>query len=138
MSPGYIFTDPPRPADEDPWVRAATVDVEVMPENLLTACQEEVQDLWSDLSDARNVALGPNRWSMQCDWITERIVVLSRLAGVTDWERIPTDLLLDGTYEGILATAGLDPGELPSTEELRALHAATTNQTSRLTPPAEQ
>ena len=62
---------------------------------------------------------------MHCDWLTTRIVILSRLAGVTSWEEVPTDLLLDGTYAGICAAAGLDPGPQPDPAQIRALIQAT-------------
>jgi hypothetical protein len=93
-----------------------------MPGDLWEACVDETRDLWSDLSTARREAYDQKlRWSMHCDWITTRIVILSRLAGVTDWEQVPTDLVLDGTYAGILATAALDPGPQPDPAQLRAL-----------------
>jgi hypothetical protein len=97
-----------------------------MPDDLLDACQDEARDLWGDLSSARSAALDRSlRWSMHCDWLTTRIVILSRLAGVTSWEEVPTDLLLDGTYAGICAAAGLDPGPQPDPAQIRALIQAT-------------
>jgi hypothetical protein len=89
---------------------------------LLSAAQEEVQDLWADLSSARNYAYDQGeRWSLECDWYTERIVMLSRFAGSPHWDQIPTDLILDGTWPGILRTASLDPGPAPSSEQRHAL-----------------
>jgi hypothetical protein len=106
----------------EPWEKAATVGPEAMPEDLLEACQDETRDPWSDLSSARSAAIDRNtRWSMHCDWLTTRIVILSGLAGVTDWDQIPADLILDGTYAGIMAAAGLDSGPAPDVTQLRAL-----------------
>jgi len=109
-----------------PWETSARVSADCMPDDLLDACQDEARDLWGDLSSARSAALDRSlRWSMHCDWLTTRIVILSRLAGVTSWEEVPTDLLLDGTYAGICAAAGLDPGPQPDSAQLLALIAAT-------------
>lgn len=99
-----------------------------MPGDLWEACVDETGNLWSDLSTARRDAYDQTgRWSLHCDWLVSRIVILSRLAGVTDWDHVPTDLVLDGTYEGILKAAGLPYGPRPSREQLSAL-AYTTGQ----------
>lgn len=111
-----------------PWAEAATVGPDSMPGDLWEACVDETENLWSDLSTSRRDAYDQKtRWSLHCDWLVTRIVILSRMAGVTDWDHVPTDLVLDGTYEGILKTAGLPHGPRPSREQLSAL-AYTTGQ----------
>jgi len=37
--------------------------------------------LWDDLNDAMNEALN-GRWSMRCDWIVERIVMLEKTGAI--------------------------------------------------------
>jgi hypothetical protein len=109
---------------DEPWAKVADVGPEDMPGDLWEACADECEALWGDLSIARREAYNQNqRWSVHCDWLTERIVILSRMAGITDWDHVPVDLVLDGTYEGILRTAVLDPGELPTPEQRSALAA---------------
>jgi len=44
---------------------------------------------------------------MQCDWLTERIIVLSRHVGLTPRDQVPTILGEDGTYDGIVKAAKL-------------------------------
>lgn len=111
-----------------PWAEAAAVGPGDMPGDLWEACVDETENLWSDLSTARRDACNQTaRWSLHCDWLVTRIVILSRMAGVTDWDHVPTDLVLDGTYEGVLKSAGLPHGPRPSREQLSAL-AYTTGQ----------
>jgi hypothetical protein len=83
--------------------------------------RDELADLWSDLSDARGKAAN-REWSMQCDWLTGRIVRLSRLTGATPWKKIPCDLLLDGIYTGIMDQAGV-PFDRPDLDEVAKLAA---------------
>lgn len=70
------------------------------------ALADELVNLWSDLEEQRNHAMD-HVWSAGCNWITERIVRLTRLVGPTPWGKIPTTLLLDGTYAGILDQIGV-------------------------------
>ena len=102
-----------------PWDDAVAAAAEDPPPDAASACREELQYLWTDLSAARNRAYR-NRWSMECDWLTTRIVTLSRIAGVTPWEQVQTNLLLDGTYTGILSGAGLEftPPDLDAVREV--------------------
>src|SRR5690348_14405905 len=81
--------------------------------DLAEAVKNELASLWSDLDTAMRYALKGD-WSMQCDWITERIIRLSRLTDVTPWGQVPYTLLLSGIYQGILTSAGFEfdtPGE---------------------------
>jgi hypothetical protein len=109
---------------DEPWAKAAAIGPEHAPADLWDACVDELEALWGDLSTARREAYR-NGWSVHCDWLTERIVVLSRLAGVTDWDHVPTDLVLDGVYKGILIAAGLPLGPEPTRQQLSALAYAT-------------
>lgn len=93
-----------------------------MPGDLWEACVDETEALWGDLSMARQEAYNRRtQWSQHCDWLTERIVILSRLAGVTDWDHVPAELILNGTYAGILRAAALPTGPEPSDKQLQAL-----------------
>lgn len=83
--------------------------------------RDELSNLWSDLDEAMNRAIN-GRWSMQCDWLTERIVTLTRFAGATPWEQVPTTLLLNGNYQGIMTAAGFHYPP-PDLNEIRRLVA---------------
>ena len=80
------------------------------------ALRDELVNLWSDLGEQRSHALD-GVWSMGCNWVTGRIVRLTRLVGPTPWEKVPTTLLLDGTYAGILDQIGV-PYERPDLDEV--------------------
>lgn len=89
------------------------------------ALVKELEYLWSDLDDAQSHAFN-GVWSMQCDWLTERIVWLTRLTGAaTPWGNIPCTLLLNGIYQGILREAGISFEE-PDLDGVRELIRATT------------
>ena len=87
------------------WDAAVAVAGEEPPANLSAAVAEELIALWSDLSEALHRAAG-RCWSLECDGLVVRIVMLSRLAGATPWQHVPAWLLADGTYQGILRSAG--------------------------------
>ena len=88
------------------WDAAVAVAGEEPPADLPTAVAEELIALWSDLGEARRRAAGRG-WSVECDGLVVRIVMLSRLAGATPWQHVPAALLADGTYQGILRSAGV-------------------------------
>jgi hypothetical protein len=88
------------------WDAAVAVAGEEPPADLLAAAAEELIALWSDLGEALHRAAG-RRWSVECDGLVVRIVMLSRLAGATPWPHIPASLLADGIYQGILRSAGV-------------------------------
>jgi len=87
------------------WDAAVAVAGEEPPANLSAAVAEELIALWSDLSEALHRAAG-RCWSLECGGLVVRIVMLSRLAGATPWQHVPAWLLADGTYQGILRSAG--------------------------------
>jgi hypothetical protein len=95
----------------DEITRAVHQALENPPDDLEAAARQILPDLWSDLDEAKRSAIN-GRWSMACDWITRDIVILSRLAGVTPWQEIPTRLLTDGVYQSIMREAAL-PFEEP-------------------------
>ena len=76
------------------------------PTDLTTAARAEVVHLWSDLAEARRNA---NRgcWSMGCENVAYRIVMLSRIVGATDSGEIDVDVVLDGLYERLHREAGI-------------------------------
>ena len=74
--------------------------------DLSAAVAEELMALWSDLSQALGRA-GGRRWSVECDGLVVRIVMLSRLTGATPWPHVPASLLAEGIYQGILRSAGV-------------------------------
>jgi hypothetical protein len=105
-----------------PWEDTVRANMEAPLLNLIEVVQEELAALWCDLSAARNRAYR-NRWSMECDWLAGRIVTLTRIAGATPWGQIGLDLLLDGTYTGILEAAGAE-FDRPDLDEVRRLWEA--------------
>ena len=88
------------------WDAAVTAAGEEPPTHLLAAVAEELIALWSDLGEAVRRAAGRS-WSVECDGLVVRIVMLSRLAGATPWPHVPASLLADGIYQGILRSAGV-------------------------------
>lgn len=89
------------------------------------AIRQEQENLWTDLAGAIPQTIHPEYGlSMQCDWLIERIVPLARLAGPTHWRSVPGTLLKDGTYQGILRSAGI-AFEQPDLAEVRQLERAT-------------
>jgi hypothetical protein len=88
------------------WDTAVAVAGEEPPADLSAAVAEELIALWSDLSEALRRAAG-RCWSVECDGLVVRIVMLSRLAGATPWPHVPAWLLADGIYQGILRSAGV-------------------------------
>lgn len=97
-----------------PWARAAADAAgEETPADATAALRDELQALWSDLDTAidatiRTSRTRPGAWSMHADGIAVRIIVLSRIAGATPWDQVPTTRLLDGTYQGLLTAAGIE------------------------------
>jgi hypothetical protein len=69
----------------------------------------ELVSLWSDLADARRYAVN-GVWSMGCEGVVHRIVLLTRLVGPASWENIGPELLEDGLYRAVHAAMGVDPG----------------------------
>jgi hypothetical protein len=45
---------------------------------------------------------GGRSWSVECDGLVIRIVMLSRLTAATSWQWIPAPPLAGGVYQGIL------------------------------------
>jgi hypothetical protein len=101
------------------WARAVLEAGEDAPADLAEAARDELVSLWTDLDHAVHYAYRGG-WSMGCEWITRRIVRLSRLAGATPWGQIPIPLLLDGTYQGILTAAGI-AFEEPGADDMRGM-----------------
>ncbi len=93
---------------------------------LLKVVQRELECLWSDLDNAIDMTLrtpgNPDgaKWSMGANDFATRIVILSRVAGATDWMAVPTTRVLDGTYAGLLDAAGITR-DGPTDDDLRAL-----------------
>jgi hypothetical protein len=88
------------------WQAAVAAAGEGPPADLPTAVDEELIALWSDLGEAMRRA-GSGSWSVECDGIVVRIVMLSRLTAATSWQWIPVPLLISGVYQGILQAAGI-------------------------------
>lgn len=101
------------------WADAVRRAGEDAPADLGAAVREELAALWSGLDRAVHDALRGD-WSIECDWVTTRIVRLSRLAGATPWEQVPIPLVLDGTWQGILTAAGI-AFEQPGPDGMRAM-----------------
>jgi hypothetical protein len=90
----------------EPWDAAVRDAGEDPPADLAAAVAEELRCLWSDLGQARRRAI-KGAWSLECDWLVTRIVQLTRLTEATPWGQIPIPTLLDGTYQGVLRSAGI-------------------------------
>ena len=88
------------------WDAAIAAAGERPPTDLSEAVAEELIALWSDLGEAMRRA-GDRSWSVECDGLVVRIVMLSRLTAATPWEWIPASLLINGGYQGILQSAGI-------------------------------
>ena len=103
------------------WDYAVAMALEDAPADLAAAARDELQYLWNSLNDARRSAIN-GVWSMDCDLLVVRIVTLSRLAGATHWGHIQVNLLLDGTYQGILERAGIEfePPDMTQVAQLAA------------------
>ena len=88
------------------WAAAVAVAGEEPPADLPAVVAEELIALWSDLSQALGRA-GVRGWSVECDGLVVRIVMLSRLTSATPWQHVPASLLTEGIYQGILRSAGV-------------------------------
>jgi hypothetical protein len=88
------------------WDAAIAAAAEQPPADLRAAVAEELIALWSDLGEAVRRA-GRWSWSVECDGLVVRIVMLSRLTKATPWQWVPVVLLTSGVYQGILQSAGL-------------------------------
>jgi hypothetical protein len=88
------------------WDAAVAVAGEEPPADLPAAVAEELIALWSDLSQALGRA-GGRGWSVECDALVVRIVMLSRLTRATPWPHVPESLLAEGIYQDILRSAGV-------------------------------
>jgi len=91
---------------EHRWDAGITAAGEQPPADLLAAVAEELIALWNDLAEAMRRA-GAQSWTVECDGLVVRIVMLSRLTSATPWEWIPASLLTSGAYQGILQSAGI-------------------------------
>src|SRR5580658_1138535 len=88
------------------WDAAIAAAAEQPPEDLSAAVAEELIALWSDLGEAIRRA-GRRSWSVECDGLVVRIVMLSRLTTATSWQWIPESLLASGVYQSILQSADI-------------------------------
>ena len=88
------------------WDAAIAAAGEQPPADLPAAVAEELIALWSDLGEAIRRA-GGRSWSVECDGLVVRIVMLSRLTAATSWQWVPVPLLASGVYQGILQSAGI-------------------------------
>lgn len=91
------------------------------PTDLATAARIELVNLWTDLAHAREWA-GNGVWSMQCDNLAYRVVMLSRVVGACPWGEVDVDVLLDGLYARIHDEAGLEYPEI-DWEKVREMKA---------------
>ena len=104
------------------WDAAIAAAGEQPPADLPAAVAEELIALWSDLGLAMRRA-GGRSWPVECDGLAVRIVMLSRLTAATSWEWIPEPLLANGTYQGILQSAGI-AFSAPSLAEIHGVDLA--------------
>ena len=96
-----------------PWLRAVAETDEAPPADLPAAVAEELVALWSDLASA--IRRAPRRhWSVECDGLVVRIIMLSRFTGPTSGLWVPVELLSSGVYQGVLDAAGLTVSDCPA------------------------
>jgi hypothetical protein len=98
------------------WAAAVAAAGEHPPADLSAAVAEELIALWSDLDQAVRRA-ADRAWSVECDGLVVRIVMLSRLTEATPRPWIPPSLLDSGVYQGVLTSAGIafaPPGPEPA------------------------
>ncbi len=81
-------------------------NVEDHPDDVAAAARIELVNLWSDLAHARQFASN-GVWSVQCDNLAYRIVMLSRVVGACPWGDVDVDVLLDGLYVRVHDEAGI-------------------------------
>lgn len=88
---------------------------------LAGAVRAELRSLWGDLEEALHLTTGTT-WSIKCDNLAERIAVLSRFVGPLPWGDVGVDLLLDGVYERVHRSAGIDhpPIDFDRVREVKA------------------
>ena len=91
---------------EHRWDAGITAAGEQPPADLLAAVAEELIALWNDLAEAMRRA-GAQSWTVECDGLVVRIVMLNRLTAATSWQWIPVPLLASGAYQSILQSAGI-------------------------------
>lgn len=88
------------------WDGAVAAAGEEPPTDLPAAVAEELIALWSDLAEAIERAPGRS-WTVACDALVVRIVMLSRLTAATPWPWVPASLLVSGVYQSVLESAGI-------------------------------
>ncbi len=99
---------PLRPLPDGPLIDTAELgNAEDYPNDLTDAAQAELEHLWRDLHHARQF-FGNGVWSMQCDNLAYRIVMLSRPVGALHSDKVQVDLVLDGLYERLHREAGIE------------------------------
>jgi hypothetical protein len=64
--------------------------------------------LWGDLASAVRETIGAGNWSMRCEGLADRIVMLAKFVGPVPWEHIQIPFLKSGVYERVLGNAGLE------------------------------
>ena len=85
------------------------------------AVRDELVSLWADLDTAIRHAVD-GQWSMQCDWVTDRIKQLTQLVGPTPWEQVQISLLEGGIYQRIHAELGVcGEVDMARVAEIRAI-----------------
>jgi hypothetical protein len=101
-----------RPLPEKPIFTAEELtNAEDYPDDLGAAARTELVNLWHDLGQARRSAIN-GVWSVHCDHLAYRIVMLSRIVGACPWGDIDVDVLLDGLYARIHDEAGIPYPEI--------------------------
>lgn len=91
--------------------------------------RSELSSLWDDLRHARRFAYNQDsHWSMGCEGLAGRILVITRLVGPIGWMDVPYPFLLslgsytDWGYRETAAKIGVE-ADLPDPEQERTLRA---------------
>lgn len=89
---------------------------------LQRACRDELECLWSDLEIARHSAIFPGTWTIRCEQLEERIKILTRLVGPTEWGRVGIPLHELGIYQRIHADMGIEaPVDMEAVADIRRM-----------------
>ena len=75
------------------------------PATLEEASRWELVCLWSDLDSAIDRGINTN-WSMECDWLLDRIKMFTQFVGPTSWETVPITILESGVFQRLLGEMG--------------------------------
>lgn len=102
-------------------------DVEDDEQTLAGVLHVELNHLWGDMEDALRSRIGEG-WSIRCENVAWRILLLSRRVGPLRWDHVGVELLRNGTYERVYAGVEYPPIDWDRVAEVEASIAARLTQ----------